>query len=92
MRGFAAALISICTFIAALLSLLVNKIADLYEVFNIWLKETYNYRITTKVSPEEEENRKKKVENTYDKANKINSFRDDFYAITFVGYVYLTIE
>lgn len=34
----------------------------------------------------------KKVENTYDKANKINSFRDDFYAITFLGYVYLTEE
>jgi hypothetical protein len=35
---------------------------------------------------------KKRVENTYDKANKINSFRDDFYAIIFVGYVYLTKE
>jgi len=34
----------------------------------------------------------KKVENTYDKANKINSLRDDFYAITFLGYVYLTKE
>jgi hypothetical protein len=33
-----------------------------------------------------------KVENTYDKANKINKFRDDFYAITFVGYIYLTKE
>ena len=34
----------------------------------------------------------KKVENTYDKANKIKSLRDDFYAITFLGYVYLTKE
>ncbi len=92
MRGFAAALISICTFFACFFSYLIPFIALAYEALNDSLEKNIGFRITSKTNAEEEEEKKKRVENTYDKANKINSFRDDFYAITFVGYIYLTIE
>jgi len=91
-RGFAAALISLCTFVAFFFSLLIPFIALFYEILNDFLEQKFRFRITRKTNAEEEEEKKKMVENTYDKANKINSFRDDFYAITFVGYIYMTKE
>jgi hypothetical protein len=90
-RGFAAALISICTACSCLVSWFMYLVIYAYEKLNNCLYNKYRRRITEKVEENEEEFMKK-VENTYDKANKINSFRDDFYAITFLGYVYLTEE
>jgi hypothetical protein len=90
-RGFAAALISICTAGSCLVYLIIYLGIIGYEALNKLIYNKFKVRITDE-NKEEEDEKNKKVENTYDKANKINSFRDDFYAITFLGYVYLTKE
>jgi hypothetical protein len=77
-RGFAACLITLCFLIGLLIVLFVALvIATIQVFFTIFDMEEI-----------EKNERDEDVEITFDKANKVNQLRDDFYSITFLGYVY----
>jgi len=75
-RGFAASFLSLCSFMASIIYLLIEGLVKLY--FG--------------KKPQNEAHKKDLKENTFEKANKISQLRDDFYAMTFLGYVYKTEE
>jgi hypothetical protein len=53
------------------------------------LNEKYKFRITDKVEETETDSTK---ENSYLSGDKFESLREDFYAITFMGFIYSNIE
>ena len=81
-RGFAVGLITIGSVIAFLIFLGIIGLLHL----------CYGKQYFKKMEMSKDSNEERKLENTYDQANKISKLRDDFYALTFYGYVYITAE
>lgn len=85
LRGFAACLISLCSIGAFFIFLLLQKLISC--VNRVLFKRSSN---ENEVASDKDKDKSK--ENTFDKANKVGSLRDDFYSITFLSYVYKTKE
>ena len=77
-RGFAACLITLCFAIGLLIVLFVTVIVAIIQTFY----PIFDMEEIEKNEQDEDQ------EITFDKANKVNQLRDDFYSITFLGYVY----
>ena len=69
-RGFAAGLITICTLGSGFLILLLELFVALYDRFNSYLKSRFDFAFTSEKEQDGNEN-DNRLENTYDKANKI---------------------